>query len=98
LFSINLEVRPGSLVAIVGMVGSGKSSILASLLGEMNKVCGHVMISGNIAYTCQTAWLINATFRENILFGRNFDRKLYDRVIEACALKQDLGWSFYEID
>jgi ABC-type transport system involved in cytochrome bd biosynthesis fused ATPase/permease subunit len=73
------------------MVGSGKSSILAALLGEMNKVHGHVNICGNIAYVPQTAWIMNTTLKENILFGRSFDKKLYDQVVEACALKQDLG-------
>ena len=73
------------------MVGSGKSSILAALLGEMNKVQGSVSVSGNIAYVPQTAWIMTTTLKENILFGRKYDKNLYDRVIEACALKQDLG-------
>lgn len=91
LSSINLRIPQGSLVALVGMIGSGKSSILAALLGEMNKISGHVSISGKIAYVSQTAWMMNATLRENILFGQDFDQKFYDRVIEICALKQDLG-------
>jgi ABC-type transport system involved in cytochrome bd biosynthesis fused ATPase/permease subunit len=57
----------------------------------MNKVHGHVSVSGTIAYVPQTAWIMNTTLRENILFGREFDKNLYDRVIEACALRQDLG-------
>ncbi len=89
--SINLQIQQGSLVALVGMVGSGKSSILAALLGEMNKVHGRVNVSGTIGYVPQTAWIMNTTLKENILFGRDFDKNLYDRVIEACALKQDLG-------
>ncbi len=91
IFSIDLKIRQGSLVALVGMVGSGKSSILSALLGEMNKVHGRVCVSGTIAYVPQTAWIMNSTLKENILFGREFDKNLYDRVIEACALKQDLG-------
>jgi ATP-binding cassette subfamily C (CFTR/MRP) protein 1 len=91
IFSINLQIQRGSLVALVGMVGSGKSSILAALLGEMNKVHGRVSVSGTIGYVPQTAWIMNTTLKENILFGRDFDKYLYDRVIEACALKQDLG-------
>jgi len=89
--SINLQIRQGSLVAFVGMVGSGKTSLLSALLGEMNKVDGRVCISGKIAYVPQTAWIMNTTLKENILFGQEFDKNLYDRVIEACALKQDLG-------
>jgi len=91
IFSINLQIRQGSLVAFVGMVGSGKTSLLSALLGEMNKVDGRVCISGNIGYVPQTAWIMNTTLKENILFGQEFDKNLYDRVIEACALKQDLG-------
>ncbi|CAF1296123.1 unnamed protein product [Rotaria sp. Silwood1] len=79
-----------SLIALVGMVGSGKSSILAALLGEMNKVHGCVSINGNIAYVPQTAWIMNTTLRENILFGRDFDINLYNQIIDACALNQDL--------
>ena len=86
-----MKVHKGSLVAFVGTVGSGKSSILAALLGEMTKFNGRVSISGKIAYVPQTAWIMNATLRENILFGRDFDNKLYNQVIEACALKQDFG-------
>ncbi|CAF0999654.1 unnamed protein product [Rotaria sordida] len=90
LKNINIQIEQGSLIAFVGMVGSGKSSILAALLGEMNKVYGCVSINGTIAYVPQTAWIMNTTLKENILFGRDFDEDLYNRVIEACALKQDL--------
>jgi ABC-type multidrug transport system fused ATPase/permease subunit len=94
IFSIHLHIRQGSLVALVGMVGSGKTSILSALLGEMNKVQGRVCVSGKIAYVPQTAWIINTTLKENILFGQDFDKNLYDRIIEACALKQDFGKFF----
>lgn len=79
------------MIALVGTVGSGKTSMLSALLGEMIKVSGYVNVSGKVAYMPQDAWIINATLKENILFGRDFDKKCYDRVIEACALKQDLG-------
>ncbi|CAF4179831.1 unnamed protein product, partial [Rotaria sordida] len=91
LKNINLKIRQGSLVALVGSVGSGKSSILAALLGEMTKVDGQVSISGNIAYVPQTAWIMNATLQQNILFGRDLKQMLYDQVIEVCALEQDLN-------
>ena len=89
--SINIEIRHGSLVALVGTVGSGKSSILAALLGEINKIHGRVSVNGNIAYMPQTAWIMNTTLRENILFGKDFDKNFYNHIIEVCALKQDLG-------
>lgn len=86
-----MEIPQGALVAFVGMVGSGKSSILSSLLGEMNKTHGHVSVCGTIAYVPQTAWVMNTTLKENILFGKDFDKPFYDRIIEVCALKPDLG-------
>jgi ABC-type multidrug transport system fused ATPase/permease subunit len=95
IFSINLQIRQGSLVAFVGMVGSGKTSLLSALLGEMNKVDGRVCVSGKIAYVPQTAWIMNTTLKENILFGQEFDKNLYDRIIEACALEQDFGKLMY---
>ena len=57
----------------------------------MNKARGHVSISGTIAYVPQTAWIMNTTLKNNILFGRDYDKQLYDEIIEACALKHDLG-------
>ena len=86
-----MQIRQGSLVALVGSVGSGKSSILSALLGEMNKTNGRVSMSGKISYVPQTAWIMNTTLRENIIFGKDFDKKFYNQVIEACALRQDLG-------
>lgn len=89
LKNINVRINKGELVAIVGTVGSGKSSLISAFLGEMNKVSGNVNILGKIAYVSQQAWIQNATLRDNILFGKPYDRDLYDRVVSACALKQD---------
>ncbi|CAF3640789.1 unnamed protein product [Rotaria sordida] len=89
LKNINLKIRQGSLVALIGSVGSGKTSILSVLLGEMNKITGQVDVNGTIAYVPQTAWILNATLKQNILFGKVFNQKLYNQVIEACALKPD---------
>ncbi|XP_066909114.1 ATP-binding cassette sub-family C member 3-like, partial [Halyomorpha halys] len=90
LRNLNLRVKPGSLVAVVGAVGSGKSSFLSAFLGEMHKVSGRVNTKGSIAYVPQLAWIQNCTLQDNILFGRNLDNKRYHKVIEACALKADL--------
>jgi ABC-type multidrug transport system fused ATPase/permease subunit len=57
----------------------------------MYKIDGQVNVSGTIAYVPQTAWILNATLKQNILFGRDFNEKLYDQIIEACALKPDFG-------
>ncbi|KJH41098.1 ABC transporter, ATP-binding protein [Dictyocaulus viviparus] len=87
---ITMSVKRGQLVAIVGKVGAGKSSLLQAILGEMNKVCGNVNISGTIAYVPQQAWIQNLTLRDNILFNRTYDRIFYDKVVDACALRLDL--------
>ncbi|XP_050416421.2 multidrug resistance-associated protein 1-like [Patella vulgata] len=90
LRNINIDITEGKLVAIVGQVGSGKSSLISSLLGELEKVSGNVNIKGSIAYVPQEAWIQNATVKDNILFGSRCKHKTYDRVLEACALKPDL--------
>ncbi|CAG7727265.1 unnamed protein product, partial [Allacma fusca] len=90
LRNINLRVKKGSLVAVVGTVGSGKSSLLSAILGEMEKISGWVNTYGSVGYVAQQAWIQNATLRENILFGRKFDPISYNRIIEACALKPDI--------
>ncbi|XP_075974894.1 multidrug-Resistance like Protein 1 isoform X3 [Anticarsia gemmatalis] len=89
LKNINLHIPRGSLVAVVGAVGSGKSSLLAALLGEMNKVSGRVNLNGDIAYVPQQAWIQNATLQDNILFGKPLDKQKYNNVINVCALKPD---------
>ncbi|KAJ8982895.1 hypothetical protein NQ317_004325 [Molorchus minor] len=89
LHDINIRVKKRSLTAIVGSVGSGKSSLLSAFLGEMDKISGRVNTVGSIAYVSQQAWIQNATLKDNILFGKKFDKLLYEKVIEACALKPD---------
>ncbi|XP_067274888.1 multidrug resistance-associated protein 1 isoform X1 [Pseudorasbora parva] len=87
---INVRIPEGSLVAVVGHVGSGKSSLLSALLGEMEKQEGNVSIKGSVAYVPQQAWIQNATLKENILFGRETKDSWYQKVVEACALLPDL--------
>uniref|UniRef100_A0AAY4BU55 Multidrug resistance-associated protein 1 n=1 Tax=Denticeps clupeoides TaxID=299321 RepID=A0AAY4BU55_9TELE len=87
---INVLIPEGSLVAVVGHVGSGKSSLLSALLGEMHKQDGAVSIKGSVAYVPQQAWIQNATLRENIVFGRERKESWYQSVVEACALLPDL--------
>uniref|UniRef100_A0A8D2LB62 ATP binding cassette subfamily C member 3 n=1 Tax=Varanus komodoensis TaxID=61221 RepID=A0A8D2LB62_VARKO len=89
-YSINWLVPSGSLVAVVGHVGCGKSSLVSALLGEMEKLHGEVAVKGSVAYVPQIAWIQNATLKDNILFGQPYTEKKYQTVIEACALKQDL--------
>ncbi|XP_060620764.2 ATP-binding cassette sub-family C member 3 isoform X1 [Anolis sagrei] len=90
LKDINWLVPNGSLVAVVGHVGCGKSSLVSALLGEMEKLHGEVAVKGSVAYVPQLAWIQNATLKDNILFGQPHNEQKYQMVLEACALKQDL--------
>ncbi|XP_061394490.1 multidrug resistance-associated protein 1 isoform X13 [Musca vetustissima] len=90
LKNINMHVKKNTLCAIVGTVGSGKSSVVQAYLGEMEKISGSVNTVGSIAYVPQQAWIQNSTLRDNILFGKPYDRKRYNRVIDACALRPDI--------
>ncbi|KAG2565273.1 hypothetical protein PVAP13_7NG063800 [Panicum virgatum] len=90
LKGIHVEVRKGELVAVVGMVGSGKSSLLSCIMGEMHKLSGKVSIYGSTAFVGQTAWIRNGTIQENILFGNTMHPERYSEVIRACCLEKDL--------
>ncbi|XP_067661101.1 multidrug resistance-associated protein 1-like [Haliotis asinina] len=91
LRNINLKVPVGKLVAIVGHVGSGKSSLLSAILGEMETLSGTVTVKSSMAYVPQQAWIQNASLKNNILFGKKFLRTKYQTVIDACALRLDLA-------
>ncbi|XP_043085933.1 ATP-binding cassette sub-family C member 3 isoform X4 [Puntigrus tetrazona] len=90
LDNINVMVPQGSLLAVVGHVGCGKTSLVSALLGEMEKQEGQISIRGSVAYVPQQAWIQNATLRDNILFGRPYVEQKYRCVLEACALTPDL--------
>ncbi|KAF9207492.1 hypothetical protein BGZ49_000307 [Haplosporangium sp. Z 27] len=90
LTNINLSVTKGSLTAIVGRVGQGKTSLLSALIGEMYKRQGTVRIRGRIAYAAQQAWIINATLKDNITFGLDFDQEKYDSIVSASGLLPDI--------
>ena len=78
------------MVAVVGQVGSGKSSFLSAILGEMNKLTGRINVSGSLSYTPQQPWIQNATIRDNILFGKDLNQDFYNQVVLNCALVSDL--------
>ena len=84
------DIPKGSLTAIVGAVGSGKSSLLSGIIGEMKRTQGTVTISGSIAYCAQNAWIQNMTLRDNILFGLPYDENRYNETLRVCALESDL--------
>uniref|UniRef100_A0A8C4L0W8 ATP-binding cassette sub-family C member 10 n=1 Tax=Equus asinus asinus TaxID=83772 RepID=A0A8C4L0W8_EQUAS len=93
-FISHLEVKKGVLVGIVGKVGCGKSSLLAAIAGELHRLHGQVAVWGlskGFGLATQEPWIQFATIRDNILFGKTFDAQLYQQVLEACALNDDLS-------
>lgn len=90
LHNLDIEIEEGSLVAVVGSVGAGKSSLCSAILGEMEKQSGRVNVNGNIAYVAQQAWIQNATLEDNILFNNKKNEDRYFSCIRACALQSDL--------
>ncbi|XP_030171438.1 multidrug resistance-associated protein 7 isoform X4 [Lynx canadensis] len=93
-FISHLEVKKGALVGIVGKVGCGKSSLLAAIAGELHRLHGRVAVWGlskGFGLATQEPWIQFATIRDNILFGKTFDAQLYQKVLEACALSDDLS-------
>ncbi|KAJ0601534.1 putative ABC-type xenobiotic transporter [Helianthus annuus] len=90
LKDINIRVNHGMRVAVCGTVGSGKSSLLSCILGEVSKISGSVKVEGSKAYVAQSAWIQSGKIEDNILFGREMDRERYEKVLEACSLKKDL--------
>ncbi|GFF33953.1 metal resistance protein YCF1 [Aspergillus lentulus] len=87
--NIDFSARKGELSCIVGRVGAGKSSFLLSMLGDLWKTEGEVVVRGRIAYVAQQPWVMNASVRENIVFGHRWDPQFYELTIEACALVDD---------
>ena len=90
LANITMNVPKGSLVAVLGKVGSGKSSLLSGILGDMKLTAGSCRMRGSVAYVPQQAWIQNMTLRGNVLFGQDLDWKKYHHTLECCALVEDL--------
>ncbi|XP_065061425.1 ATP-binding cassette sub-family C member 10-like [Rhopilema esculentum] len=93
LENIHLQIRKGDLIGVIGKVGSGKSSLLAAITAEMERLDGKVYTSDEIdgfGFVNQDPWIQHMTIRENILFGKPFYQRFYQDVIEACALREDL--------
>ncbi|KAM4102718.1 hypothetical protein ACJW30_06G023000 [Castanea mollissima] len=90
LKDINLKVQHGMWVAVCGTVGSGKSSLLSCILGEIPRISGTVKLCGTKAYVAQSPWIQSGKIEENVLFGKEMERTRYERVLEACSLKKDL--------
>ncbi|RKF55054.1 Metal resistance protein YCF1 [Golovinomyces cichoracearum] len=91
LEDIYFTASKGDLSCIVGRVGAGKSSLLQAILGDLWKVEGEVVVHGRTAYVAQQPWIMNATVKENILFGYRYDPEFYNKTINACALNEDFA-------
>ena len=94
LKNIDFEVKPGELVAIVGEVGCGKSSLLQAIINCLillnPKECDGVHINGRIGYAAQIPWIQNDTIRNNIIFSKPFEEEKYNKVLSLCQLNEDL--------
>ncbi|XP_042478277.1 ABC transporter C family member 3-like isoform X2 [Macadamia integrifolia] len=90
LKDINFRVCHGMKVAVCGFVGSGKSSLLSCILGEMPRISGAINLNGTKAYVAQSPWIQSGKIVDNILFGKEMDKKRYNMILEACSLKKDL--------
>ncbi|XP_075392495.1 ATP-binding cassette sub-family C member 12 isoform X3 [Tenrec ecaudatus] len=91
LHNINFAVRKGKILGICGNVGSGKSSLIAALLGQMQLQEGIVAVNGTLAYVSQQAWIFHGNVRENILFGEKYDHQRYQHTVHVCGLEKDLS-------
>nr|XP_014346315.1 PREDICTED: multidrug resistance-associated protein 5-like isoform X4 [Latimeria chalumnae] len=89
--SVAISRFQGKLIGVCGSVGSGKSSLIYAILGQMALLEGSVAVSGNFAYVAQQAWILNTSLRENILFGKEYEEEKYAEVLEACCLNTDIS-------
>ncbi|XP_065862557.1 ABC transporter C family member 3-like [Euphorbia lathyris] len=90
LKDISFKAVNGMKVAVCGTVGSGKSSLLSCILGEVPKISGTLQLCGTKAYVAQSPWIQSGKIEENILFGKEMDRERYESILEACSLKKDM--------
>ncbi|KAK9371704.1 P-loop containing nucleoside triphosphate hydrolase protein [Lipomyces chichibuensis] len=91
LKNISFDAKLGQLACIVGRVGAGKSAFLQAILGDLYRESGSVTVRGHVAYCSQVPWIMNATVKENILFGKRFHAGFYEQTVHACALVEDFG-------
>ena len=90
LQDIEFVARSQSLTVITGPVGSGKSTLLSAIAGEISDTDGTIAFQGRLIYLPQTAWVFSGTIKENILFGQPYEEHKYARIVEACALTEDI--------
>lgn len=89
LNDVSMEIKRGTLVGVVGHVGSGKSSLLQTILRELSIDSGTMNVNGSLSFAPQEAWVFSGSIRQNILFGSEMHQSRYERVVSACDLKKD---------
>nr|XP_015838864.1 PREDICTED: multidrug resistance-associated protein 4-like isoform X2 [Tribolium castaneum] len=90
LYNVCLNIAPKELLGLTGVCGSGKTSLLKTILGEV-EVKGTIFCQGTISYAPQEPWIFSGSLEENVLFGEKFDKERYTKVIQVCALEHDLS-------
>ncbi|XP_076312443.1 ATP-binding cassette sub-family C member 4-like [Tachypleus tridentatus] len=90
LKNISVTVKPGELLAVVGPVGAGKTSLLMAILGELPTLLGEVKVRGKVAYTSQEPWVFSGTVRDNVVFGNTFNNEKFQKILQICALDKDI--------
>lgn len=91
LHNISMSIKQGQLIGVVGSVGSGKSMLLSSMLGELSLINGSVKVNGRVAYVPQNAWIPNNSLKEVILFGKEYNKIKYDEAIQSSGLRKDIS-------
>ncbi|KAK4879108.1 hypothetical protein RN001_007254 [Aquatica leii] len=86
---LNCNISFGSLTAVIGPVGSGKSSFFHVVLQELSLLTGDVSINGSLSYASQEPWIFSSSVQNNILFGNTMDEERYKNVVKCCALDHD---------
>lgn len=89
LENLVFKCEKGSLIGVVGAVGSGKSSLLQAIIRELPLESGDILVNGSISYACQEPWVFASSIRQNILFGQEYTKERYDTVVKACNLLPD---------
>ena len=89
LKNLHLEINKKELVGVVGPIGSGKTSLLMSILNEVPFIkCDELAVNGSVFYVSQEPWIFSASVRQNILFGKPYEKKKFDKIIKLCCLEE----------